>query len=105
MELLATHLAQWACSAAFPELAQCVVQELRSFVKKTTVERFRLAAKALISALEESCSLVSACRSTAGFAPKDTAAVQTFMSKEDSGQDVSAQLLSLLCLLIVRTVH
>lgn len=105
MELLATHLAQWACSAAFPELAHCVLQELRRFSKNTTVERFRLAAKALISALEESGSLVSASRTTAGFAPKDTAAVQVFMSKEDAGQDVSAQLLFLLHLSIVRNFH
>ncbi|BDA42546.1 Nucleolar complex protein 2 homolog [Coccomyxa sp. Obi] len=99
MELLATHLAQWACSAAFPELAHCVLQELRRFAKNTTVERFRLAAKALISALEESGCLVSACRTSAGFAPKDTAAVQVFMSKEDAGQDTPlhryAKLLSL----------
>lgn len=91
MELLATHLAQWACSAAFPELAHCVLQELRRFAKTTNVERFRLAAKALMSALEESGSLVSARRTTAGFAPKDTAAVQVFMSKEDIDQDVSDQ--------------
>jgi len=88
MELLASHLAPWACSVAYPELAHLPLQGLRRFAKGTSVERFRSAAKGLAAALEETTVAVSARRSAASFAPKDTGAAQNFISEADSAQEV-----------------
>jgi Noc2p family len=41
LQLLAEHLAHWACSVAFPELAHLTTVQLRSLAKALPAERFR----------------------------------------------------------------
>lgn len=90
LELLATHLGQWACSIAYPELAHVPMLQLRRFAKRTTVARFSSAAKGLVSALEANCGFVEERRRACDFAPKDTGLVQAFLSEEDALQRVGA---------------
>eukprot|EP00850_Spirogloea_muscicola_P003296 SM000013S26465 [mRNA] locus=s13:520815:526476:+ [translate_table: standard] len=63
LELLAAHLAQWAYSIAFPELALVPLISLRRFMKGTTVDRFRRQAKQLIDHLERNIEMVERKRS------------------------------------------
>ena len=90
LELLAGHMAQWACSVAYPELAHVPMLQLRRFAKKTAVPRFSSAAKALVAALEANCGFVEERRRACDFAPKDTGLVQAFLSEEDASQRVRA---------------
>lgn len=93
MELLAAHFAQWACSAAFPEMMHLPLQQLRRFAKQCKVERFRSSAKALIAALEANLCYVAEHRASNVFAPKDTASLLTFLSSDDAQQKVRALLM------------
>eukprot|EP00850_Spirogloea_muscicola_P001213 SM000004S15083 [mRNA] locus=s4:1147792:1153464:- [translate_table: standard] len=63
LELLAAHLAQWAYSIAFPELALVPLISLRRFMKGTTVDRFRRQAKQLIDHIERNIEMVERKRS------------------------------------------
>eukprot|EP00850_Spirogloea_muscicola_P008463 SM000045S16208 [mRNA] locus=s45:265031:270301:- [translate_table: standard] len=63
LELLAAHLAQWAYSIAFPELALVPLISLRRFMKGTTVDRFRRQAKQLIDHTERNIEMVERKRS------------------------------------------
>ena len=90
-ELLAGHMAQWACSVAFPELAHVPMLALRRFVKRTAVARFSAAAKGLLAAMEANAAFVEAARRAAEFAPKDTVRLQAFLSQEDAAQKVCRQ--------------
>lgn len=88
LELLASHMGQWACSIAFPELAHVPVLALRRFAKKSTVGRFNSAARGLVAAMEANAALVEERRAAAEIAPKDTGAVAAFMTAEDAAQQV-----------------
>ena len=88
LELLAAHFAQWACSAAFPEMMHLPLQQLRRFAKQCKVERFRSSAKALAAALEANIAYVAAQRASDTFAPKDTASVLRFLASDDASQKV-----------------
>ena len=88
LELLAAHLAGWACSAGFPELAHVPLLRLRRFAASTPVERFRSAARGLAAALEANAGFVAAARARAGVAPADARALQTFLAAEDAAQAV-----------------
>ena len=88
LELLAAHFAQWACSAAFPEMMHLPLQQLRRFAKQCKVERFRSSAKALAAALEANTAYVAARRAADAFAPKDTASVLRFLASDDASQKV-----------------
>ena len=96
LELLAGHIAQWACSVAYPELAHVPALQLRRFVKKTTVARFSAAAKGLLAAMEANAAFVEERRRSVDFAPKDTGLVQAFLSQEDAAQQVCTPM-GLLC--------
>ncbi|KAK9835130.1 hypothetical protein WJX81_000218 [Elliptochloris bilobata] len=91
LELLATHLAGWACSAGFPELAHVPLLRLRRFAASTPVERFRSAAHGLAAALEANADFVAAERSRAGFAPLHACALQAFLAAEDAAQATPLQ--------------
>lgn len=41
MELVTEHLAQWACSVSFPELAHVPLTALKRFIKTSAVDRFK----------------------------------------------------------------
>lgn len=88
LELLAAHLAGWACSAGFPELAHVPLLRLRRFAAGTPVERFRSAARGLAAALEANAGFVAAARARAGAAPADARALQGFLAAEDAAQAV-----------------
>lgn len=88
LELLAAHLAGWACSAGFPELAHVPLLRLRRFAAGTPVERFRSAARGLAAALEANAGYVAAARACAGAAPADARALQAFLAAEDAAQAV-----------------
>jgi len=90
LELLAGHLAAWACAPGFPELAHVPLLRLRRFAAGTPVERFRAGARGLIAALEANAAWAAAARGAAGFAPGDAAAVAGFLAAEDAAGAVRA---------------
>ena len=85
MELLADHLAQWAYSPAFPELALPTVARLRAFAKRTPVAAFRTASRGLVAAIDANAAFVGTARSRAEFAPADFEAVAAFLAAERQG--------------------
>ena len=93
MELLAEHLASWASSAAFPELAHTTSLRLRAFAKRTRVERFSSAARGLIAAIAANTCHVGTIRDAAGFAPKDAASVLAFATQLNAAKQVRGLLL------------
>ena len=78
LELTASHLAQWAGSPAFPELSRPAAVRLRAFVKAVRVDRFRVAAKGLLAAIDATAADVAAARADGVTAPCDGAAVAAF---------------------------
>jgi nucleolar complex protein 2 len=82
LEVLADHLAQWACHPAFPELAHLPAAALRKFAKRTQVERFRKGARTLADAADRNAQFVGRARDAADFAPRDLAAVASFLAAE-----------------------
>ena len=78
LELTASHLAQWAGSPGFPELSRPATTRLRAFVKAVRVDRFRVAAKGLLAAIDATAADVAAARADGVTAPCDGAAVAAF---------------------------
>lgn len=79
MELLAGSLALWAYNPGFPELVHLPLVALKKFVKGSPVERFRRQAKLLVDSVEATVKFVGFARDTVEFAPKDVAAVASFL--------------------------
>lgn len=88
LELVAEHLAQWACHIAFPELSHATLLQLRRFAKRTTVDKCRQQARALADALERNAAWVVARRGAVDFAPKDISSVKQFLEAEREKQQV-----------------
>jgi nucleolar complex protein 2 len=87
MELLAAHLAPWAASPALPELARAPLARLRAFSKGSSVDRFRAAARGLISAIEASAATVAAARADGTLAPRDGPGVAAFTAARGGARD------------------
>ncbi|KAL2653090.1 hypothetical protein R1flu_021218 [Riccia fluitans] len=82
VEQLGEHLAQWSYNVAFPELSVVPLLQLRHFMKKTTVERFRRQVKQLVEQVERNVVFVGRKRDVVTFSPKDSSSVQTFLQAE-----------------------
>lgn len=80
VELMAQHFGRWAGSPSMPEMAHLATVHLRKLLKQLPAERFRTTIRTLVSALESSCSLVVAARSSRPLKLTDTAALQAFPS-------------------------
>ncbi|KAL3684896.1 hypothetical protein R1sor_002918 [Riccia sorocarpa] len=86
VEQLGEHLAQWSYNVAFPELSVVPLLQLRHFMKKTTVERFRRQVKQLVEQVERNVVFIGKKRDGVTFSPKDSSSVQTFLQAEkDAG--------------------
>lgn len=79
MEVLAGALALYARNPAFPELSHLPMLSLRRFIKSSPVDKFRSQATLLVHAAEAQAKLVGMERDGVDFAPKDLAAVSTFL--------------------------
>eukprot|EP00899_Mesostigma_viride_P025298 jgi/Mesvir1/5953/Mv00712-RA.1 len=79
---LTEHLAQWAYSIAFPELAFPVLVQLRKLAKEVKVDRFRIQLKQLAEQIEANAAYVSKKRDGVSISPKDVAAATAFLSED-----------------------
>ncbi|XP_027365417.1 nucleolar complex protein 2 homolog isoform X2 [Abrus precatorius] len=81
VEELAEHLSQWSYSIAFMELSFIPLVRLRSFCKRTKVERFRKEMRQLIRQIEANSDFVNGRRMSVSFLPNDPAAA-SFLEDE-----------------------
>eukprot|EP00958_Prasinococcus_capsulatus_P016215 scaffold1786_cov398-Prasinococcus_capsulatus_cf.AAC.6 len=75
-------MAQWSTHVSFPELGLMVCYQLRRYIKKSPVDRFRRAAKKLVENIEKNAKWVEEHRRKIDFSPKDVAQQESFLREE-----------------------
>ncbi|GMH21716.1 hypothetical protein Nepgr_023558 [Nepenthes gracilis] len=85
IEELAEHLAQWSYSVSFFELSFVPATRLRSFCKRTKIERFRREMKWLIRQIEANSQFTNEKRALISFLPNDPVASSFLEEEKRSG--------------------
>eukprot|EP00890_Picochlorum_soloecismus_P003063 jgi/Picsp_1/3758/NSC_06593-R1_protein len=80
-ELLSEHLSLWGHHPSFMEISFVPMLRLRSFLKRTKVDRFRRGARQLCQAIAETQDRILLARNRANFSPKDVDMIARFESE------------------------